>query len=81
MQFEKNLEQYSEGQKKKVLIARSLCQRAHLYLWDEPMNYLDVISRIQMEALLLEYRPTMLFAEHDRTFCETVATRIAALQG
>lgn len=45
------------------------------------MNYLDVISRMQMEALLLEYRPTMLFAEHDRTFCETVATRIAALQG
>ena len=80
-QFEKNLEQYSEGQKKKVLIARSLCQRAHLYLRDEPMNYFDVISRMQMEALLLEYRPTMLFAEHDRTFCETVATRIAALQG
>ena len=32
-QFEKNMEDYSGGQKKKVLIARSLCEQAHLYIW------------------------------------------------
>ena len=46
-QFEKDIGQYSAGQKKKVLLARSLCQRAHLYIWDEPLNYIDVLSRIQ----------------------------------
>ena len=37
-QFEKDMAGYSAGQKKKVLLARSLCQSAHLYVWDEPLN-------------------------------------------
>ena len=69
-------ETYSLGQKKKVQIAKSLCERAHLYIWDEPMNYIDIISRVQLENLILEYTPTMIFVEHDETFCERVATKI-----
>lgn len=75
VQFEKNIENYSEGQKKKVLIAKSLCERAHLYIWDEPLNYIDVISRMQIEDLILKYKPTMIFVEHDETFSEKVATK------
>lgn len=78
-QFEKDLSSYSAGQKKKVLLARSLCERAHLYVWDEPLNYIDVLSRIQIEKLLTEYRPTLLFVEHDRAFCENVATKTVDL--
>ena len=73
-QFEKPMGQFSMGQKKKVLLARSLCEPAHLYLWDEPLNYIDLLSRGQIEELLLESRPTILFVEHDRLFCERVAT-------
>lgn len=76
VQFEKNMKDYSAGQKKKVLLARSLCQRAHLYIWDEPLNYIDVLSRIQIEELILEYKPTLLFVEHDRAFCNHIATKI-----
>ncbi len=79
IQFEKRIEDYSDGQKKKVLIAASLCEEAHLYIWDEPLNYIDVISRMQIEDLLLTYKPTMLFVEHDNAFCENVATRIRIL--
>lgn len=74
MQFEKNIEEFSEGQKKKVLLAKSLCEPAHLFIWDEPMNFIDVFSRMQIENLLLEYRPTMIFVEHDETFQTKVAT-------
>ena len=80
-QMEKDMSSLSAGQKKKVLIARSLCEKAHLHIWDEPMNYIDVISRMQIEQLLLEYSPTILFVEHDRAFCENVATKILDLQG
>ena len=73
-QFEKPMEQFSMGQKKKVLLARSLCEPAHLYLWDEPLNYIDLLSRGQIEELLLESKPTILFVEHDRLFCERIAT-------
>lgn len=76
VQFEKRIEEYSEGQKKKVLLASSLCEPAHLFLWDEPLNFIDIFSRIQLEELLLASRPTMLFVEHDRAFREKVATRV-----
>lgn len=74
-QFVKNLEEYSEGQKKKVLLAASLLTPAHLYIWDEPLNYIDIFSRMQIEKLILEYQPTMLFVEHDVRFREKIATR------
>ena len=80
VQLEKDLSALSAGQRKKVLLARSLCERAHLLLWDEPMNYVDVVSRIQLETLLLEYRPTILFVEHDRAFCEKIATKTVPLR-
>ncbi len=79
VQFLKHLEDYSEGQKKKVLLAASLLTNAHLYLWDEPLNFIDVFSRMQIEALLEEYQPAMLFVEHDRRFREKIATKTIEL--
>ena len=77
--FDRDMEEYSAGQKKKVLLAGSLCRQAHLYVWDEPLNYIDLFSRIQIEQLLLEYQPTILFVEHDQVFREKIATRIIRL--
>lgn len=81
IQFEKNMEEYSEGQKKKVLIAASLLTSAHIYIWDEPMNYIDVFSRMQIEKLIETYKPTMIIVEHDKMFREKVATKILELSG
>ena len=78
-QVEKDMSALSAGQKKKVLLARSLCQPAHLHIWDEPMNYIDVISRMQIEELLLKYQPTILFVEHDKAFCGNIATKVVRL--
>lgn len=79
VQFEKDMREFSAGQKKKVLIAGSLCQRAHLYIWDEPLNYIDLMSRVQIEELLLGSGGTMLFVEHDQAFCQKIATRTVEL--
>ncbi len=75
LQFEKDISAFSAGQKKKVLIAKSISERAHLYIWDEPLNYIDVISRMQIESLILTYCPTLLFVEHDIEFCKNIATK------
>ncbi|MEK4328582.1 Lsa family ABC-F type ribosomal protection protein [Paenibacillus sp. FSL R7-0312] len=75
IQFEKELSTFSGGQKKKVLIARSLSEKVHLHIWDEPLNFIDVISRMQIEELLMEHTPTILFVEHDREFCTNIATK------
>ena len=74
-QFEKDIKEFSGGQKKKVLIAKSLCEQAHLYLWDEPLNYIDILSRTQIEDLILKYSPTMIFVEHDARFAGNIATK------
>ena len=79
IQFEKDMRDFSAGQKKKVLLAKSLCEKAHLHVWDEPLNFVDVISRIQIEELILEFKPTMLMVEHDRAFCGNVATKTIEL--
>ncbi len=75
VQFEKKMEEFSEGQKKKVLIATSIMTPAHLYIWDEPLNYVDVFSRMQLEKLIEDYKPTMLIVEHDTKFAEKLATK------
>lgn len=76
--FPKDIASFSAGQKKKTALAHSLCQPAHLYLWDEPLNYIDVISRMQIESLLCQSAPTLLFVEHDAAFVGNVATRTLA---
>lgn len=80
IQFEKDMADLSGGQKKKLLIAASLCEQAHLYIWDEPLNYIDVFSRMQIEELILQYEPTMLFVEHDSLFRDKIATGVLELK-
>ena len=79
-QIEQPMESYSMGQKKKVLLAASLCQQSHLYIWDEPLNYIDIYSRFQLEEVIQQFRPTLLFVEHDRQFTENIATKIIQLK-
>ncbi|MCL2198886.1 MAG: ABC-F type ribosomal protection protein [Defluviitaleaceae bacterium] len=79
VQFEKDMRGYSSGQKKKVLIAASLCEEAHVYIWDEPLNYIDILSRVQIEELIKDHKPTMIFVEHDRAFCRAIATKTCRL--
>ena len=75
----KNIEELSEGQKKKVLIAKSITEQADVYIWDEPLNYIDILTKIQIEEAILKYKPTLIFVEHDETFVKNVATKIVKL--
>lgn len=78
--FDRNIENWSEGQKKKLLIAKSLCDNAELYIWDEPLNFVDIITRTQIEELILRVKPTMLIVEHDITFTNSIATKIVEIE-
>lgn len=79
-EFEKDIRDMSEGQKKKVLIAKSISEPANLYIWDEPLNYIDILTRLQIEEAILKYEPTLIFVEHDETFVKNVATKIIELE-
>ena len=79
-EFEKDIKALSEGQKKKVLIAKSISEPANLYIWDEPLNYIDILTSLQIEEAILKYEPTLIFVEHDETFVKNVATKIIELE-
>lgn len=78
--FDKNLQSLSEGQKKKVLIAKSFSENANIYIWDEPLNYIDIITREQIENSILKYKPTLIFVEHDENFVSNIANKIINLE-
>lgn len=80
LDFETNIENMSEGQKKKVLIAKSISEQANLYVWDEPLNYIDILTRLQIEEAILKYEPTLIFVEHDETFVKNVANKIIEIK-
>lgn len=79
LDFDTNIEEMSEGQKKKVLIAKSISESANIYIWDEPLNYIDIITRLQIEDAILKYKPTLIFVEHDEAFIKNVANKIISL--
>lgn len=79
IQFEKDISHYSGGQKKKLLIAKSLCEKAHLYIWDEPLNFIDIYSRMQIEEIIQRFNPTMVIVDHDQAFQQTVATKTISM--
>ncbi len=78
--FDTNINDMSEGQKKKVLIAKSISEQANIYIWDEPLNYIDLLTRIQIEDAILKYKPTLIFVEHDEAFIKKVATKVIEVE-
>ena len=78
--FDTNIQDMSEGQKKKVIIAKSISEQANIYIWDEPLNYIDILTREQIEDSILKYQPTLIFVEHDETFIGKVATKTVNLE-
>lgn len=77
--FNLPLQELSQGQKKRVALAKSLVEEANLYLWDEPANYLDLFNQDQLVKLLQEQQPAMLLVDHDQAFLQAVASQIVHL--
>lgn len=78
--FNDPIESMSQGQKRKVSLAISLAQEANLYLWDEPFNYLDVITRDQIIAAIRKQHPTMLIIDHDIGLIDEIADEKVVLK-
>lgn len=78
--FDENAQTLSAGQKKKLMLAASLAGEADLYIWDEPLNYLDVVSRMQIEELVKNSPAALLAVEHDAAFVQNTADKIVRLK-
>ena len=73
--------QLSGGERAKLGLAMIMAKDCNLLLLDEPTNHLDLPSREALEEALCCYTGTVLFVSHDRYFVNSVATKIAELEG
>jgi len=69
----------SGGMQKRVALACGLVGAPDVLLLDEPTNHLDFGSILWLEGLLRDYKGSVLFVTHDRSFLDNVATRIIEL--
>ncbi|MGZ5818878.1 MAG: ATP-binding cassette domain-containing protein, partial [Burkholderiaceae bacterium] len=69
----------SGGMQKRVALACALVSAPDVLLLDEPTNHLDFTSIMWLEGLLRDYKGSVLFITHDRSFLDNVATRIIEL--
>jgi lincosamide and streptogramin A transport system ATP-binding/permease protein len=60
----------SRGQRKKAVLGLSLCSSSELYLWAEPLDHVDVMTRVQLEEVISDARPSLVAVEHDLAFLE-----------
>ena len=72
-------DQLSGGMKRRALLGQALVVDPDLLLLDEPTNHLDIDSILWLEDFLLQFRGSLLFVTHDRSFLQTLATRIIDL--
>lgn len=68
----------SGGETVRVLLAKMMLEKGNVLVLDEPTNHLDIEAIDALNESLKKFPGSVFFATHDRTFLETLATRIFA---
>ncbi len=68
----------SGGERNRLLLARLFTRSFNLLVMDEPTNDLDIETLELLEALLIEFRGTLLLVSHDREFIDNTVTSTLA---
>ena len=74
--LDQKIEHLSGGQKRRVVLAKTLAGDFDVLLLDEPTNHLDGAMITWLEEYLQGYRGTILMVTHDRYFLDRVTNRI-----
>ena len=61
------------------MLAALFLNSGHFLLIDEPLNFIDIYSRMQIQQLIEDFSPTMIFVEHDEAFRDAIATGVVRL--
>ncbi|WNJ95197.1 ABC transporter ATP-binding protein [Vibrio ruber] len=69
----------SGGWQRKAALARALVCDPDVLLLDEPTNHLDVTTIEWLESFLKDFKGSIIFISHDRSFIQSMATRIVDL--
>jgi ATP-binding cassette subfamily F protein 3 len=77
---DKPVEAFSGGERRRIMLARLMAQRADCLFLDEPTNDLDIPSREALEDVLAEYDGALFVVSHDRFLLKRLAQRVVAIR-
>ena len=80
LDYDKEINQLSGGQKSRIHLAKLLLKPTELMLLDEPTNHLDMESIRFLESYLRDYKGSYIIVSHDRYFLNEVCNRIFLVQ-
>ena len=78
--LDKNVSEFSGGEKTKIAFASLLLQKPDLLLLDEPTNHLDLSTIEWLEGYLNKYPKAMIIVSHDRTFLDKAVSIVYELE-
>lgn len=74
------IEELSDGEKQKVMLACAFAQNTPILILDEPTSHLDVRNKVAMMNLIKRFaqeeKKTILFSTHDLGLAKNVASRV-----
>jgi ATP-binding cassette subfamily F protein 3 len=73
--FDRDVNTFSGGQQRRLLLAKVLLAAPDVMLLDEPSNHLDIATTRWLEDYLVRQPQGMIVVSHDRYFLDKVATR------
>ena len=80
-EWDKPAENFSGGQKTRILLAAALVKGPDLLILDEPTNHLDIRMTEWLEGYLRDFKGGVLIVSHDRFFLNNVVGRVLEMAG
>ena len=77
---DKRVEAFSGGERRRIMLARLMAQRADCLFLDEPTNDLDIPSREALEDVLAEYDGALFVVSHDRYLLKRLGERVVSIR-
>ncbi|MDB5042508.1 MAG: ybiT [Candidatus Eremiobacteraeota bacterium] len=77
---DKYVEEFSGGERRRIMLARLMAQRADCLFLDEPTNDLDIPSREALEDVLASYEGALFVVSHDRYLLKRLAERVVSIR-
>ena len=77
---DKSVDAFSGGERRRIMLARLMAQRADCLFLDEPTNDLDIPSREALEDVLASYEGALFVVSHDRYLLKRLAERVVSIR-
>lgn len=81
---QRDVNQISDGQRQRVLLARAICQEPQILLLDEPTSFLDIRHKLEFCAVLQELcrkkKLTVIMSLHELSLAERISDRLLCIK-